>query len=145
MQFDLEGNLEKKSHNTTYVIDTNILFAALIKKSVTEKILFSSQIILFAPKELFEEFLSYKEYLLKKTQRSTQDFFDILYRLQQKISVIEVQENFILQALLFTPDKGDTAFFALALQLNIPLWSNDNALKEQKVVPVYATYDLLQE
>jgi len=61
------------------VIDANILFAALIKKSGTSEMLFKHT--LYAPEFIFIEFQKYKEELKAKTHRSEEDFnelFDVI-------------------------------------------------------------------
>ena len=50
------------------VIDSNILFAALLKESGTSDILFKHA--LYAPEFIFEEFRKYKDYLKGKTKRA---------------------------------------------------------------------------
>ena len=42
------------------------------------------------------------------------------------------------------PDEKDITYFALALYLRCPLWSNEKRLKEQKEVIVYATHELMK-
>lgn len=42
------------------------------------------------------------------------------------------------------PDKDDVDFVALALKLNLPLWSNDSRLKEQSLVKVLSTRELVE-
>lgn len=44
-----------------------------------------------------------------------------------------------------SPDPDDKMYFALALKLNIPIWSNDKELKKQKRVKVYTTEELIEE
>ncbi|TFG19125.1 MAG: hypothetical protein EU529_16665 [Promethearchaeota archaeon] len=46
------------------VINANILFAALIKNSLTVKLLLNNKLKFYAPEFLFEEFAKYKDYLL---------------------------------------------------------------------------------
>ena len=41
------------------------------------------------------------------------------------------------------PDRSDIPFFALAMKMRIPIWSNDKKLKEQSEVVVYSTAELL--
>ena len=55
------------------VIDANILFASLVKDRLTAKLLLSDKLNWFAPEFLFDEFLKYEEYILKKTDRSKED------------------------------------------------------------------------
>jgi predicted nucleic acid-binding protein len=49
-------------------VDANILFSALIKDSLTAKILVDDRLKLYTPEFLFEEFAKYEDYILKKTK-----------------------------------------------------------------------------
>ena len=42
------------------------------------------------------------------------------------------------------PDQKDIVYFALALYLRCPIWSNDKKLKEQMGVRVYAPHELME-
>jgi len=41
------------------------------------------------------------------------------------------------------PDPDDVDFAALALKRDCPIWSNDKELKQQSVVKVFSTSDLV--
>ena len=60
------------------VVDGNILFAALIKESLTAELLLSDKLTLFAPEFLFDEFAKYEQYILEKTKRSKTEFTQFL-------------------------------------------------------------------
>ena len=47
------------------VVDANVLFAALIKKSSTAELLISDKLQFFAPEFLFAEFSKYEELILR--------------------------------------------------------------------------------
>ena len=50
---------------------------------------------------------------------------------------------FIEKAKAISPDVKDVPYIALALKLNIAVWSNDGSLKEkQDTVKVYATHEI---
>ena len=57
------------------VVDANIIFAVLIKDSFTDHVLFSGKFLLFTPEYVLTEFEKYKEIILKKTDRTTVDFY----------------------------------------------------------------------
>ncbi|MCK4476655.1 MAG: hypothetical protein KAU16_08005 [Methanophagales archaeon] len=40
------------------------------------------------------------------------------------------------------PHLKDVEYFALALKLDFPIWSNEKAFKKQSVVKVFSTPDL---
>lgn len=52
------------------IVDANILFAALIKQSVTATLLCRSDIRFYTPEYIFEEFKKYEGDILIKTKRN---------------------------------------------------------------------------
>ena len=55
---------------------------------------------------------------------------------------LEEYSSFMKEALAI-PDPDDIDFTALALKLDCPLWSNDKELKQQTVVKVFSTSELI--
>ena len=129
------------------VIDSNILFAALIKNSTTSNIIFEEEIILYTPEFIITEFLKYRDLILKKTSRTNEEFIQIMHALKDIITVIPKEEysKFITEAEKISHDEKDVLYFALALKLKCGIWSNDKKLKTQNKVKVYSTEDLLKE
>lgn len=115
----------------TLVIDSNILFAAAIKKGYNAMLLLSDRLNLIAPEMLFEEFTKYKELLLSKTHRSGEDFENFLEILEEKIEVIPKAEfeSWLEEAKKKSP-VNDFPFTALAKAYGVPVWSNDKELKK---------------
>lgn len=74
------------------VVDANILFAILIKKGITERILLSNDLHLYAPEYLFVEFRKHEKDLLQITHRTSQDFLCLIELLERRIEVIPVSE-----------------------------------------------------
>lgn len=128
------------------VVDANILFSVLIKRGKTEEIMFDSVFHLFAPEFIFEEFMKYRSYIIKKTGRTENEFNRLIEILKKRIKIIsnEEIEKFIHKAKKICPDKKDIDYFALALRLNCALWSNDKELKNQNIILVYSTHELLK-
>jgi predicted nucleic acid-binding protein len=126
------------------VIDANILFSVLIKSGKTEELILHEDIRVFAPEFIFEEFDKYTKLIIEKTARSKDELEDILIILKKKIKTIpnEETEKFISEAQKICPDKNDVEYFALALKLHCPLWSQDKALKQQNIIKVYSTEEL---
>lgn len=128
------------------VIDANILFSVLIKEGKNEDLIFNNDIHLFAPEFIFEEFNKYETLLLDKTQRTEEEFSHLLDILKKKIQTIANEETakYFQKALEISPDKKDADYFALAMKLNCPIWSNDKDLKNQDRIEIYSTEDLLK-
>ncbi|TFG18842.1 MAG: hypothetical protein EU529_17010 [Promethearchaeota archaeon] len=130
------------------VIDANILFAALIKNSLTAKLLLNKDLKFYAPEFLFEEFAKYEDYLLNKTHRNKDNFENFYNLLKQKIKIIPKKEidPFLKQAKKFSPDPKDTVYLALCLAFTLPFWSNDKKLKEQQnLVQILTTEEILNK
>lgn len=129
------------------VVDANVLFSTLIKESISYKLLFYESYRLYAPEFILVEIEKYKEELLQKTKRTTEEFYNLLQILRRRIILFPLDEliQFIKKAEQISPDPKDISYVALALKLNIPIWSNDKQLKEkQKIIKVYSTKDLLE-
>ena len=129
------------------VIDANVLFSVLIKRGKTEEIIFETDLHLFAPEFIFEEFDKYKERIFGKTERTDEEFNDLMNVLKKKIKIIpnEETEKYISEAKKISPDEKDSDYFALALKLKCAIWSQDRKLKEkQNKINVYSTEDLVR-
>jgi len=130
------------------VVDANILFASMIKDSLTAELLLSDKLSLFAPEFLFDEFIKYREYILDKTNRSKEDFELFLKILMEVIRIIpqEMILPFIEKVEKYSPDPKDTIYLACALVIDAKIWSNDKELKEgQKKIEVITTDELIKE
>ncbi len=130
------------------VIDANVLFSALIKPGITRRILLFSDFELFAPEFSIIEFKKHFPELKDKTGLPTEELNRLLDNLIDSAGIMLVPfEDFKSKRTLaeeISPDAGDSAYFALALQLNCPIWSNDKALKKQEKVKIISTKELLK-
>ncbi|MFH0737110.1 MAG: PIN domain-containing protein [Candidatus Micrarchaeota archaeon] len=127
------------------VVDANILFAALIKDSATLELLLNPFDTFFAPEFILEEFYEHKKEILEKTKRSEAEFESIFRDLSELISIIPKEDyaDMLEMAGWLAPDPDDVPYLALALKLDVPIWSNDKKLKEQDRIRIYSTKDLL--
>ena len=129
------------------VIDANVIISALVKEGKTAELLINPTLQLYAPEFILNEIEKYANQILEKTKRVTQSLDSLLkniFALIQIVSKEEVKEH-ILQAKNISPDINDHPYFALALKLSCPIWSNDKKLKEQDKVKIYSTEDLIKE
>ncbi len=128
------------------VVDTNIIFAALIKNSFSYHLLFNGRFHLLAPEYVFTEFEKHKEEILEKTEQTTEEFFRLLEVLKRRIILVPLEELTanIEEAEKISPDPCDMAYFALALKYNCAIWSNDKKLKQQNRIKVYHTHELVK-
>ncbi len=128
------------------IIDANVLFSALIKDSLTIKLVLLGDLTLYAPDFFILEFLKYEKMILKKTKRSRENYVELLHSLNDVIQIIPEEEfkGYLNEAEKISPDEKDVSYMALALKMDIPLWSNDKKLKEQNRVKVFDTKDIIE-
>lgn len=127
------------------VIDTNIVFAAIVKNSVSRHLLLNSNLILYSPEGLISELEEHKEEIRRKSGLGKEKYNELMAILLSKIKLVSKESiaPFLKNALEFSPDEDDSPFLALCLAKGIPLWSNDKPLKErQSVVRVLSTSEL---
>lgn len=132
------------------VIDANIIFAALLKDSITRKLLISLQVDFYFPEPLLEEIQKYKELIKKKAGYSESDFrrnFTIILEYVTLVSFSEMQP-FIVQAkkIMGPIDPKDTLILAAALaHEGAIIWSTDAHLHIQKTVKAVRIPELLEK
>jgi len=127
------------------VVDANVIFASLIKDGVTIELFLKKDFDFYAPEFLFDEIQKHRETILKKTNRCPEELDEIFLLLRDRITIIPLEEfiSFYKKAEEISPDPNDAMYFALAMRLNVAIWSNEKKLKEQDSVKVYNTKDLI--
>ena len=128
------------------VVDTNVMFSFFWKDSTVKKLLMDQDLLLFAPEFALEEIKKYENEIVRKAKITKKEFNFLREELAIAIEFIPLNEynSYLKKALGFSPDENDIDFFALALKLKIPLWSNDKLLKKQSIVRVLETKDVLK-
>src|SRR3989338_3343979 len=129
-----------------FVVDANIIFATLIKDGETARLLLNENNRFFAPEYLLAEILEHRAEILSKTKRTSTEFDEIISILKNLINIIPQEEyiSYEEQAQQISPDEDDFPYFALALKLQCPIWSNDKELKSQDKIRIYSTEDLIK-
>ena len=122
--------------------DTNIVFSLFKKSSFTNKFLKEQDIKLFAPAQLIKQLHKYSDDVCSKAKISKQTFLKDISLLPELIEFKEPSSLFKHKASKLISHKSDVSFLALALELNIPIWSNDDHFKEQSEIPVFKTHEL---
>jgi len=127
------------------VVDANIFFAAVIKSGETERLFFVDRLHFFTPEFLMDEVDKYRDTLLRKTHRTDVEFARFMRTLQKKIQYVPMEEikPYMSQARKVSPDPNDTTYFAVALKMGASIWSNDKPLRNQDVVRIYTTRELI--
>lgn len=114
------------------VVDSNIIFSAIISGNEKYIDIFHYN-DLYMPDIVLKELEKYEERIIKKTKLDEFYFRSFVKNLFEEITVIPnvaiSKDNFNKASELCKDiDEKDTAFVALSLELNYPLWTNDKEL-----------------
>lgn len=130
------------------VVDANVLLASLLKNAITRELLLDSRLKLYAPEHLISETL----HLLRKNTKiqkriglPPKAIEENFYLLTQEIETYprKAYASFMEEAHKIAPHKEDAPYLALALALNLSVWSNDKGIQAQSKVKVYSTTRLI--
>jgi predicted nucleic acid-binding protein len=130
------------------VIDANIVVAALLKDATTREVLLKENIELFAPECLSIEIkdLLANTRIRKRIKLKDKDLNDLTSAVLSRITFFPEKSfiSSIKQSISLVTHIEDAPYIALSLALKIPLWSNDSELKEQSLVKIFTTHELLK-
>jgi predicted nucleic acid-binding protein len=131
------------------VLDSNILFSALIKDARTRKIILEYNDFFLFPSYIFIEMEKYKREIMKKSALNNEEFNKLLHLLLEKVMIIpdEVLLAYKKKAIEIVNDidPNDVLFVAAALAYpNSIIWSNDKKIKKQVKVKVLNTQEILE-
>ena len=128
-------------------MDANILISILIAKGSKHKLFFSEHIESNSPDRILFEIGKHWKELSNKSGLPNKDLELELSAIRQQLNIFSLNKlsSLIKEGIKFSPDPDDVEYFALALKLNCPIWSEDKLLKKQSKVKVYSTSDLLKE
>lgn len=131
------------------ILDTNILFSALIRDSITRKIIFEYEGSFLFPEYIFEEAEEHKQEIILKSGMSTDDFDALFALLLRKVTIVpsKVLEQHRQEAeeIVKDIDSNDVLFFACALAYKGSIiWSNDAELKKQTRIKVITTTEAIK-
>lgn len=132
------------------VVDANILLAGFMKAALTRELLLDARMKLHAPGHLIYET---RKHLLGATSLrrriglSTKQIEEVWFVLTQNIEshAKADYQNVYSLALKIASHPEDAPYLALALNMGIPLWSNDKGMKAQNRVKVLTTHELLHK
>ena len=130
------------------IIDSNVLFSALIKDSITRRIILEYNGFFLFPSFIFEETEKHKETLLNKSQMNTKDFNMLLNILLRKVMIVPTEVLFPYRKeayeIVKDIDPDDSLFIACALAYpDSFIWSDDKKLKQQSKIRIVNTLEML--
>ena len=126
------------------IVDANILFSLINPQSFTSKIIENNELELFSPEYALDELKKHEEEIISKTKIPS--FKEAVIRLKKIVTFVQIEDfssNLPLVQHLIKDEK-DIIYLALAKHLNLAIWSNDSDLKEQSIIPVFITAELLE-
>lgn len=127
---------QKSIRNVKIVVDTNIIFSALLSPNgiISDLLLNSSEIFdFYSPNFLLEELENHRAKLLKLTGYSAKELDFLRLTVFKKIDLIDlesIRQSTFEKSIELTKnvDEFDAPFIALALELDSPLWTGDKKL-----------------
>jgi predicted nucleic acid-binding protein len=130
------------------VVDTNIIFSFFRENPVRTIIIESESygLRLFSPAHLIDELKDNIPELVKYSKKSPSEVESIIDELKMHVLIVPSLQylEFKDKARPLAPHKSDKdlPYFALALKLDCPIWSNEPGFKEQTKVGILNTEDL---
>ncbi len=130
------------------IVDTNRIIAALIRDSVSRRIILSKKFSLYTVEFGLKEVGKYKALIKKKAGINEQQFNFLMKHLLSKIAVLsenEISKKSINKALGIMKgiDADDVPFIALSIELgNKPIWSDDKHFRQQNEIKVLTTKEI---
>ena len=120
----------------TVIVDTNILFSALLGKSqkLRDAILTEKEVAFYSCKFVFVELFKYKEKIQKKSSLDEDEILELLYSLLKKIKIFDeesVTDESLQKAfdLCKGVDEKDIPFVSTTIELGGFLWTKDKELR----------------
>lgn len=129
------------------VVDTNILVSFFRPNPVNEIISKSEyfNLDLFSPEYAIKELINNKKEILKYSGLNSKQFENKLSELTSFIRIApkKLFNKYLKEAKKLIHDK-DIPIFALALNLECPIWSNEPGFKKQSQVIIFSTRDMIE-
>jgi len=128
------------------VVDSNALFAALLRDSTARRIFLHLEAEFFVISMNYAEFEKHKEELLEKSGLGSASFEAIMGSILARCIVIE--DEVLLRhwkeasQIMDKADPFDTSFIAAALASGSDIWSDDSHFEKQNRIKIWKTGDL---
>lgn len=125
-----------KNANPPVIVDTNILFSALLSnRSKFAEILLTTKNNFFVCELVLVELFKHKEKITRLSRLSEDEIIQLYQIYLKKIhfykeELISIENRKSAYELCHDIDKNDSAHVALTLELNGLLWTGDKVLKE---------------
>ena len=113
--------------------------------SFTSLLLQKYNLKLLAPNFIKSELDEHESECQQKSTLAKLEFLQRRKFIESQIQFIDVQEYkaFLKKAIRLLSDLDDAPYLACALSQNTPLWSLDPHLKQQSLIPILSTRELI--
>ncbi len=131
------------------IIDTNIFFSALIRDGITRKMLLNFEGRFLFPGYMLEELHIHDEEIFQKAGMERKDFDELKNFLLEKLEMVPERwlkpQRKRAWEIVKDIDPDDVEFFACALVYpGSVIWSDDKALKNQDIIQIVNTEEMLK-
>ncbi|MEK6808387.1 MAG: PIN domain-containing protein [Nanoarchaeota archaeon] len=131
------------------IIDSNVLFSALIKDSLTRKIILDYDGELLFPVYIFQEYEKHRKELIKRSGMQNSEILHLINLVLRKVAIVpnDVLDSYKDEAfkIIKDIDPDDILFIACALAYeNSIIWSDDKKLKNQSRVKILNTGEIIK-
>jgi predicted nucleic acid-binding protein len=130
------------------VVDSNIIFSAMISDSVTREILLDSGHSFYSPDFIKSEITKYRDLITEKSGLNEKEFEVLLDLILDEIEIQakEEYENELGEAeeILGDQDIKDVPFLAVAIQKDCKIWSDDKDFQEQDRIDTVKTPEMIE-
>lgn len=133
----------------TLVVDSNVFVAAILKDSITRRLLLSRQFSLLTPDTTTDEILAHDERFARAAGIALESFYDVAHDILEPVQTVPMQEYAAQWGeavrLMAKHDPDDVPFVAVALAVpNDGIWTNDPHFSHLKRVPIWRTHRVLE-
>lgn len=129
------------------VVDANVLFSFFKSDSGRRRMILRLRregCRLLSPDYVFEELTREMDRINRVANTSETEFAFVLSLLERTVETVEQEQYWECaeDAAALAPHEKDVPYFALALQENAPIWSDETAFRAQDTVTVFTTEGL---
>ncbi len=130
------------------VIDSNIFMSALIKDSLTRKLMVECSQRLLFPEIIFDEMRKHKNEIIKKSKLTKEEYEKLISKLLSYVEIIPLetirQFRWEAKKIMEHIDPNDVLFIATALAYESAyIWSDDKHFQQQDKINIFTTSEMI--
>lgn len=126
------------------VVDANVLFSFFQADAGRRRLIHrldTDGCQLLSPDYVLTELTRDRDRIIRFANISETEFVFLLALLERTVQTVDEDQyrSALVEANELSPHDKDTPYFGLALDANVPIWSDEKAFQEQDTVMVYTT------